>query len=62
MTEQINITQDILADAFTEWDRRYREEPQRFICEAEHLLKTTPHTYGQTCAPYLLKIISEQCI
>jgi len=57
---QIKITQNQLADAFTEWDRRYREEPERFMSEAAHLLKETPHQYGQACAPYLIKIINEQ--
>jgi hypothetical protein len=45
--------------AFTEWDRRYREEPERFMSEAEHLLKETPNTYGDACAPYFMKLINE---
>ena len=49
-----------LAAAFTEWDRRYREEPDRFYSEAHHLLKETPETYGEACAPYLAKILKEQ--
>ncbi len=57
---EVNTTQDLLADAFTEWDKRYREEPERFTSEAVHLLKETPHTYGQACAPYLIKILNEQ--
>lgn len=52
-------TQDELAAAFTEWDRRYREEPERFMSEAAHLLKETPETYGAACAPYLLQIMRE---
>ena len=44
---------------FTEWDRRYREEPERFQSEAEHLLKETPETYGEACAPYFLEILKE---
>ncbi|RLB94069.1 MAG: hypothetical protein DRH26_02265 [Deltaproteobacteria bacterium] len=60
MAKPIKITQNILADAFTEWDRRYRNEPERFISEAQLLLKETSYTYGQACAPYLLKIIDEQ--
>jgi len=56
----IKITEAQLSDAFTEWDRRYREEPDRFLSEASRLLKTTPNQYGQLCAPYLLKIIEEQ--
>ena len=57
---EITVTQNQLADAFTEWDRRYREEPERFMSEAQHLLKETPYQYGQACAPYLIKIIREQ--
>ena len=60
MSDQIIATKDQLADAFTEWDRRYREEPERFMNEAARLLHTTPHNYGQACAPYLIKILNEQ--
>lgn len=56
----INATLEQLAAAFTEWDRRYREEPERFMSEAVHLLKETPETYGEACAPYLAKILEEQ--
>lgn len=49
----------IVAAAFTEWDRRYRENPEQFFSEAEHLLKHTPQSYGELCAPYFLKIIAE---
>lgn len=55
-----NVTQASLSAAFTEWDRRYREEPARFMSEAQHLLQETPETYGDACAPYLLKILAEQ--
>lgn len=54
-----NATIEQMAEAFTEWDRRYRENPEQFQSEAEHLLKDTPETYGQACAPYFLKILSE---
>lgn len=47
------------ARAFTEWDRRYREEPERFMSEAVHLLRETPETYGDACAPYFLEILRE---
>jgi hypothetical protein len=49
-----------LAAAFTEWDRRFREDPDRFRSEAARLLKGTPETYGDACAPYLLAILEEQ--
>ena len=58
--EQISATIAELAAAFTEWDRRYREEPERFMSEAVHLLKETPETYGEACAPYLAAILAEQ--
>lgn len=54
-----SVTEDTLAAAFTEWDRRFREEPERFESEAARLLKS-PETYGEACAPYLLEILAEQ--
>lgn len=47
-----------LAAAFTEWDRRYREEPERFESEARRLLYGTPETYGDGAAPYLISILN----
>lgn len=60
MSDTTEVTEGTLAAAFTEWDRRYREEPDRFMSEARHLLKETPETYGQAAAPYLLAILAEQ--
>lgn len=57
---EVRLTAAELAAAFTEWDRRYREEPDRFQSEAWHLLRETPETYGQAAAPYLLHILEEQ--
>lgn len=54
------VTEETLAAAFTEWERRYREEPERFMSEATKLLKQTPESYGEACAPYLLMILAEQ--
>ena len=56
----VEATIDELAAAFTEWDRRYREEPERFMSEAAHLLKETPETYGAACAPYPAWILEGQ--
>ena len=53
------VTMSEVQRAFTEWDRRWREEPERFQSEAEHLAEETPETYGEACAPYFLKIVSE---
>jgi len=55
---RVTATQKELAAAFTEWDRRYREDPDRFMSEAKHLLKGTPKTYGEACAPYLIALLA----
>ncbi|NJD24665.1 MAG: hypothetical protein FIB06_04595 [Betaproteobacteria bacterium] len=57
MSETITATMDELAAAFTEWERRYREEPEKFMSEAAKLLRETPRTYGEACAPYLAAIL-----
>lgn len=56
----IEATQARMSAAFTEWERRYREEPARFMSEAQKLLTETPRTYGDACAPYFLSIMQEQ--
>lgn len=48
-----------LAAAFTEWHRRWVEEPARFTSEAESLAMPDA-TYGERCVAYLLKILGEQ--
>lgn len=53
------VTEAELAAAFTEWDRRFRQEPERFESESKRLLKSTPETYGAACAPYLLEILND---
>ena len=59
MKTQYIVTEGELAKAFTEWERRYREEPERFMTEAHKLLRETPKSYGEACAPYLLMILGE---
>jgi hypothetical protein len=54
-----NATQAQIIATFTEWERRYRENPEQFISEATKLLTETPQTYGEAAAPYFLKILSE---
>ena len=49
----------IFKKAFTEWDRRYREEPERFVSEAQRLLKEPPETYGDEAAPYFMALLDE---
>lgn len=55
----ISATMDQVKASFTEWERRYREEPERFISEGVKLLKETPETYGDACGPYFLEILHE---
>ena len=57
--ETITCTPADMAAAFTEWERRYREEPERFMSEAQKLLTQTPETYGEACAPYFLQLLRE---
>ncbi len=45
--------------AFTEWDRRYRDDPEKFWSEVRHLLKESPKTYGEGAAPYFVKLLEE---
>lgn len=51
--EIVETTVGAMADAFTEWDRRYRESPELFMSEVEHLLGNTPESYGEACAAFL---------
>lgn len=53
------MDQILLAKLFTEWDRRYREQPDQFWTEVEHLLRHTPESYGEAAAAYFLKLKTE---
>ena len=57
---RVDVSHDQIAAAFTEWDRRFREDPDQFISEAKRLLTETPETYGEACAPYFIEILSNQ--
>lgn len=59
MSEKIEVTQEELAKVFTEWERRYREEPEAFQSEAAKLLRETPETYGEAAAPYFVFILQQ---
>jgi len=58
MNTVVTVTEGELSLAFTEWDRRYREEPERFKSEASRLLKSTAEEYGKEAATYLLAILN----
>lgn len=60
MAELFQVTEAELTAAFTEWDRRYREEPERFMSEAVHLLKHTAESYGEAVAPYMLFLLGHR--
>lgn len=58
---QITTTSELIQAALTEWDRRYREDPEAFMNEAARLLNPdeTAETYGESAAPYFLNILEE---
>lgn len=49
-------TTEVLAKAFTEWERRYREEPEQFADDMQRLA-LDEQTYGELCGAYLMKIM-----
>lgn len=53
------MTKEQLAEIFTEWDRRYRSNPGKFMSEVEHLLFNDEITYGELCAEYF-SVLSEE--
>jgi len=59
MNEIITVSERQLAELFNEWDRRFRADPEKFISEAYRLLKQTPETYGDACAPYFISLYKE---
>lgn len=54
---EVVTTQEELAKAFTEWERRFREEPERFQSEVARVLRETPESYGEAAAPYLVALL-----
>ena len=58
--DQLEIVETDMASmvaAFTRWDREYRENPEHFMSEVEHLLGNTPESYGEACAVYFRSIL-----
>lgn len=53
------LTTADLSRAFTEWDRRYRANPQGFMSDVEHLCGHKPESYGELCAVYFVQLLSE---
>ena len=54
----VNVRVGDIAAAFTEWDRQYREDPDGFWTDVEHLLGNTPESYGEACASYFLLLLN----
>lgn len=52
------LTAPQLEAALTELDRRWREEPEKFMNDSEHLSKLTAQTYGTVACRYLLSILA----
>jgi len=55
----IFLSKNKIKKAFEEWDRQYREDPHAFQDICEHLLKNTPASYGELCASYFEKLLTE---
>ena len=55
----MKVEHDVVVRAFTEWDRRYRTDPELFDNEVEHLLRNTPDTYGARAAVYFEKVLKD---
>lgn len=58
MSDIYYLTGDDIASVFTEWERRYREDPERFMSDMERLGDSC-ETYGEECAEYFLQILKE---
>lgn len=58
MKTTITITEEQLAATFAEWERRWREEPERFQAEAQRLAESA-ESYGQGAAAYFIQIFEE---
>lgn len=61
MSKPVKVVTTIahLQAAFTEWDRRYREDPEAFANAAYELLYGNPETYGEAAAPYFLSVLAD---
>ena len=56
----ITATEEQLAAAFTEWDRRYREEPEAFESDMARIQRgQTEEDYGTEAAAYFVEIMND---
>lgn len=56
MDDVQSIVKARLTAAFTEWERRWREEPDRFLSDQERLAETEG-TLGEQRAAYLVELL-----
>jgi hypothetical protein len=49
----------VFAKAFTEWERRYRETPERFATDMERAALDAK-TYGEQAAAFFYELVAEQ--
>jgi len=48
-----------IENAFTEWERRYREKPEQFISADKRLSKKPVKVYGAARAQYFLELVDK---
>lgn len=54
------MSPELVARAFAEWDRRYREEPARFDSDMARVTRgQTVEEYGAAAAAYFLELLEE---
>ena len=49
----------LFAAAFTEWERRYREEPEQFMSDFARYTELSPESYGDRCADFFAGLLDE---
>lgn len=59
MEKIITVSVVDIQKTFTEWDRRYREDPEAFMNEAARLLQSDADTYGEEATPYFLSVLDD---
>jgi len=57
--QTIILTKAIIQQTFSEWDRRFREDPDSFENIATHLLQGNHLTYGEEAAEYFLEVFRD---
>lgn len=56
---KVNTTKELIQKCLTEWDRRYREDPEAFMNEAARLLQSDAESYGECATPYFLSVLAD---